>query len=120
MYTGITIIRLVIASLLPVLVAVGFYLADKKSIFGKLPYIWKQLIFGVGFGAVAILATEIGIPTEGAILNVRNAAPLTAGLIFGWPAGLLRCGPVPAGDQRTGSLCGHQPSHRPGWLHHHL
>ena len=89
MLTGITLFRLVTASLLPVLVAVGFYLAEKGRRFGSLSNGWKQAIIGMSFGVVAILATEFGIPAEGAVLNVRNAAPLTAGLIFGWPAGLI-------------------------------
>ena len=89
MFTGITLFRLITASLLPVLVAVGFYQAEKKSRFGSWPNRWKQLAVGLSFGIVAILATEFGIPVEGAVLNVRNAAPLTAGLIFGWPSGLI-------------------------------
>ena len=89
MFTGITLFRLITASLLPVLVAVGFYLAEKKSRFGRLHNGWKQLIIGLSFGFIAILATEFGIPVEGAVVNVRNAAPLTAGLIFGWPSGLI-------------------------------
>ena len=89
MLTGITLFRLVTASLLPMLVAVGFYLAEKKSRFGQLSNIWKQIAVGLSFGVVAILATEFGIPVKGAVLNVRNAAPLTAGLIFGWPSGLI-------------------------------
>ena len=89
MLTGMTLFRLITASLLPVLVAVGFYHAEKKSSFRQLANVWKQIIIGVSFGFVAILATEFGIPVDGAVLNVRNAAPLTAGLIFGWPAGLI-------------------------------
>ena len=89
MLTGITLFRLITASLLPVLVAVGFYQAEKKSRFGQRSSVWKQTVIGVVFGVVAILATEFGIPVDGAVLNVRNAAPLTAGLIFGWPAGLI-------------------------------
>ena len=89
MLTGITLFRLATAALLPVLLAVGFYLAEKKSRFGQLSNAWKQGVIGVAFGIVAILATEFGIPSNGAVLNVRNAAPLTAGMIFGWPAGLL-------------------------------
>jgi serine phosphatase RsbU (regulator of sigma subunit)/anti-sigma regulatory factor (Ser/Thr protein kinase) len=87
--TGITLFRLITAALLPVLVTVGFYQAEKKRPFGKIPELWKQLVIGLSFGVVAILATEFGIPVEGAVLNVRNAAPLTAGLVFGWPAGLI-------------------------------
>ena len=89
MLTGITLFRLITASLLPMLVAVGFYQAEKKSRFGKFSHIRKQIIIGLSFGVIAILATEFGIPVDGAVLNVRNAAPLTAGLIFGWPAGII-------------------------------
>ena len=89
MLTGITLFRLATAALLPVLVAVGYYLAEKKSRFGKLSNVWKQMIIGGSFGIVAILATEFGIPVAGAVVNVRNAAPLTAGLIFGWPSGII-------------------------------
>ena len=62
---------------------------EKKSGFGKLSSRQKQGIIGAAFGVIAILATEFGIPVDGAVLNVRNAAPLTAGLIFGWPSGLI-------------------------------
>ncbi|MBQ2014301.1 MAG: SpoIIE family protein phosphatase [Peptococcaceae bacterium] len=89
MLTGIVLFRLATASLLPVLVTVGFYFAEKKSRFKNISNIWKQTIIGVSFGFIAILATEFGIPVDGAVLNVRNAAPLTAGLIFGWPAGII-------------------------------
>ena len=89
MLTGITLFRLVTATLLPVVVAVGFYQGEKKGRFGKLSPLWKQTTVGVVFGVIAILATEFGIPVDGAVLNVRNAAPLTAGLIFGWPAGII-------------------------------
>ena len=49
----------------------------------------KQAIIGAAFGFLAILSTEFGIPVEGAMLNARNAAPLTAGMVFGWPAGII-------------------------------
>ena len=53
MDTGITIFRLATAALLPVLVTVGFYQAEKKSQFGKLSNNCKQVIIGVSFGIVA-------------------------------------------------------------------
>ena len=81
--------RLTTASLLPVLCTIAFYYAEKKSRFKKLSNRAQQTIIGVCFGVIAILATEFGIPSNGAIMNVRNAAPLTAGLVFGWPAGLI-------------------------------
>lgn len=88
-YDFLTVFRLVTATLLPVLLAVILYLAEGKTRFGKMNHRAKQWIIGVLFGGVAVLATEFGIPIEGAVLNVRNAAPLTAGLVFGGPAGIL-------------------------------
>ena len=81
--------RLTMAALLPVFCTVIFYYAGKKSRFGNLSNPAKQAAIGVCFGVIAILATEFGIPVNGAIMNVRNAAPLTAGLVFGWPAGVI-------------------------------
>lgn len=48
-----------------------------------------QLLFGLIFGAVAAIGSEFGVPIDGAIINVRDAAPLCAGLIFGPPAGII-------------------------------
>ena len=88
-FSLITLVRLVISILLPVLVSVVIYTLDKKTKFGKIRFIPKQIIIGVVFGIIAILATEYGVPVDGAVLNVRSASPLSAGLIFGWPAGLI-------------------------------
>ena len=85
----ITIIRLIISILLPVIASTIIYLLDRKTIFHKIHDRNKQIIIGIIFGLIAISATEQGIPLDGAVLNVRNAAPLTAGLIFGWQAGLI-------------------------------
>ena len=74
------------------LLAILLYVLDKKTVFSKTPYKVKQLIFGVLFGLMAIFATtsfggfDIG---DGTIMNVRDAAPLCAGLIFGAPAGII-------------------------------
>ena len=86
---GITLFRLVTASLLPVLLSVALYQAERKTRFASLPHGTKQVLIGISFGILAILSTEFGIPVDGAVLNVRDAAPLTAGLIFGWPSGLI-------------------------------
>ena len=85
----ITAIRLIISILLPVIASTIIYLLDRKTIFHKVHDRNKQIIIGIIFGLIAISATEQGIPLDGAVLNVRNAAPLTAGLIFGWQAGLI-------------------------------
>ncbi len=68
---------------------VVFYMLDKKTKFGSMQYWYKQAIIGVVFGLLAILSTECGISYEGFGINVRDAAPLSAGLIFGAPAGII-------------------------------
>ncbi len=83
------VFRLVTAMLAPVFLSNAFYLLDIKTKFGKIPYIAKQIIIGVLFGILACLATQYGIPYDGYVLNVRSAAPLTAGLVFGGPAGII-------------------------------
>ena len=88
-YNFETIVKLVAATLLPVLLSVGLYLAEKKTRYGKMKNGIRQIVAGVLFGGAAIFGTEFGIPVENAILNVRNAAPLAAGLLFGAPAGLI-------------------------------
>lgn len=80
---------LTIVALLPVIVSVLFFVLDKYTNFKKLKYIWKQIIYGVVFGGLAILGTECGIPMAGAQINCRDAAVLTAGLLFGGPAGMI-------------------------------
>ena len=88
-FSLITIVKLIISILLPVFISVVIYVLDKRTKFGNIRYIPKQIIIGTTFGIIAILATEYGVPVDGAVLNVRSASPLSAGLIFGWPAGLI-------------------------------
>ena len=82
-------IKLGIAALLPVIVAVILYYIDGKTPFGRLPYFAKQIIFGLIFGGLAIIGTEWGIPVNGAQCNCRDAAVLISGLLFGGPAGVI-------------------------------
>ena len=77
-----SILRFIIAGSMPVLFSAVFYRAKKKTKFGQLPYWVKQVIIAVCFGGLAILSTEFGIPVDGAVMNVRSASPLAAGLIF--------------------------------------
>jgi len=77
------------AIIAPVLLAVLFYFADTRTGFGKISVRLRQIIIGITFGALACLATQFGVPFDGYVMNVRSAAPLTAGLVFGGPAGVL-------------------------------
>ena len=84
------IIRITIASLLPVLASAIFALIEKKHpVSTKKQYITEQIVIGVVFGGLAVLGTEWGIPLNGAMINCRDGAVLCAGLIFGGPAGII-------------------------------
>lgn len=81
---------LFLATLIPVSISITFTVLENHTDFKKLSYIKKQIIIGLTFGFVAILSTEYGIDQgEGVLLNVRDASPLCAGLIFGAPAGII-------------------------------
>ncbi len=84
-----TFLKLVVSGLLPVAVSVILYIIDKNTAFGKMKYIPKQIVFGLIFGLLAVCATEFGVDMGGAIINVRDSAPICAGLIFGAPAGII-------------------------------
>ena len=81
--------RLVVPILLNSLLVLLVYLADKYTPAKKLSYIKKQIIIGVLFGGVSAFASSYGVEWLGAVVNVRDAAPLSAGLIFGAPAGII-------------------------------
>ncbi len=83
------ILKLSSIALLPVAVSVIFYLLGKKTGFGKFSHRLKQLIYGTVFGILAIIGTEFGVDVGGAVANTRDAAALTAGLVFGGPAGMI-------------------------------
>ena len=81
--------RLSIPILINCLLVLGVYLADKYTPAKKLPYMTKQIIIGILFGGVSAFASSYGVEWLGAVVNVRDAAPLSAGLIFGAPAGII-------------------------------
>ena len=81
--------KLIVPIFLNCLLVLGVYLADKYTPLKKLPYMAKQVVIGVLFGGVSAFASSFGVEWLGAIVNVRDAAPLSAGLIFGAPAGII-------------------------------
>ena len=81
--------RLAIPILFNCALVLGVYLADKYTSAKKLPYIAKQIIIGFLFGGVSAFASSYGVQWLGTTVNVRDAAPLSAGLIFGAPAGII-------------------------------
>ena len=82
-------LKLSIAALLPICLSVLFYMLSKRNILTRLPYALQQVLIGVSFGALACVGTHWGISMNGAMVNVRDAAVLTAGLMFGSPAGII-------------------------------
>jgi len=84
-----TVIQLLGTGAFPIGISVVLYILDRRTAFGRLNYKAKQAIFGVVFGILAVLATEFGVNIGGAIINVRDSAPICAGLIFGGPAGII-------------------------------
>ena len=81
--------ELIVPILLNCFCVLAVYLADKHTPMRKLPYMLKQVIIGVLFGGVSAFASSYGVEWLGAVVNVRDAAPLSAGLIFGAPAGII-------------------------------
>ena len=71
------------------LLVLGVYLADKYTPAKNFSYMAKQVVIGVLFGCVSAFASSFGVEWLGTVVNVRDAAPLSAGLIFGAPAGII-------------------------------
>lgn len=81
--------RLLIPVVLNSLLVMAVYLLDKHTPMKKLPYMVKQVLIGVLFGGMAAFASNCGVEMLGTVVNVRDAAPISAGLIFGAPAGMI-------------------------------
>ena len=81
--------RLTIPIMINCFLVLCVYLVDKYTRVKNLPYMTKQILIGVLFGCVSAFASSYGVEWLGAIVNVRDAAPLSAGLIFGAPAGII-------------------------------
>ncbi len=80
---------LIVATVLPAVLAFGLHKLLKKEKLQSLPNSAKQVIVGVLFGLLAIGNTEFGIDIGGAVINVRDSAPIVAALVFGGPAGII-------------------------------
>ena len=81
--------RLIIPVLLNCFLVLVIYLIDKHTPAKKLPHMAKQVIIGILFGCVSAFASSYGVQWLGTVVNVRDAAPLSAGLVFGAPAGII-------------------------------
>ena len=81
--------RLIVPILLNCILVLAVYLSDKHTSTKKLTYMKKQAVIGVLFGCVSAFASGYGVNWLGTVVNVRDAAPLIAGLVFGAPAGII-------------------------------
>ena len=81
--------ELIVPIIVNCLLVLGIYLAEKYGLVKKWTYITKQIVIGVVFGGASAFASSFGVDWLGAVVNVRDAAPLSAGLIFGAPAGVI-------------------------------
>ena len=81
--------RLIIPILLNCILVLAVYLTDKHTSVKKMPYAAQQILVGILFGGVSAFASSFGVELIGTTVNVRDAAPLSAGLIFGAPAGIV-------------------------------
>ena len=81
--------KLLVPILLNCIFVIAFYLLDKKTKFKNLNNISKQIFIGLIFGGLSAFASGYGVEILGTVANVRDAAPLCAGLIFGGPAGII-------------------------------
>jgi len=84
-----TVLQFAIATLMPVAACIVLFLLRERTGVAHVSEKAWQVIVGVVFGLIAIYGTEAGIPMDGATMNVRDAAPLAAGLFFGGPAGII-------------------------------
>jgi len=84
-----TLLKFLIVLASQIVCALGLFLLTKETRFGQVKYMARQVIYGVVFGGLAILATELGFTVDGATLNIRDAAPITASLVFGPVAGII-------------------------------
>ena len=80
---------LIVSIILNCILVIGIYLLDLYTPFKKCSYMKKQVIIGLLFGGASAFASSFGVEWLGAVVNVRDAAPLSAGLIFGAPAGII-------------------------------
>ena len=81
--------KLLVPILLNCVFVIAFYLLDKNTKFRQLKYPAKQVLIGLVFGGLSAFASGFGVEILGTVANVRDAAPLCAGLIFGAPAGII-------------------------------
>lgn len=83
------IAKLMLLSLSTILLSLCCYMLKRATAFGRLSDRLKQVLIGIAFGISAIIGTQFGADTGSSLANVRDAAPVCAGLFFGPYAGVI-------------------------------
>jgi len=87
------ILLLIINAFLPLLIGVVLTFLKKTNLFtNKKVYLTSQIIAGVVFGFIAVFSNEILVVSRGEYVHMSNIAPIVAGFLFGWPAGVISGG----------------------------
>lgn len=87
---ALDILKLFLVSLLPVGCAVILMVLLRYTKFKDIKKIYQTIIISIVFSGTCILGTVLSVRTStGAAINVRDASPIIAGLIFGGPAGII-------------------------------
>ena len=81
--------KLIIPVLINIIVTVGLYLLNKKGKFNKLSPLKLQVVIGFVFGLVSAFSSSFGVEVLGVVVNVRDASPIIAGLVFGPVSGVI-------------------------------
>ncbi len=89
MSQGSIYLKLALVSMVSVVLAVVFYFLEKKTKFGNIKKVPRQVIIGVFFGLASILGTEAAVNLGGYLINVRDAAPILASFVFGPISGII-------------------------------
>ena len=87
--TAMIVLQFAFATLLPVFAGATLTVLSQRSPLCRMGYWPRQILYGIVFGIIAVFGTEFGINTHDATMNVRDAAPMVAGLYFGSPAGII-------------------------------
>lgn len=82
-------LQLIVIALIPGIISVIVYLMQKKGWLNRFNNLTRQIFIGVLFGILACLGTVFGVDVHGALANTRDAAIVSAGLLFGGPAGII-------------------------------
>lgn len=84
-----TLLRLFAIVIVQVTVASFLFVVDKKKNIFNFGYAKRQIFFGIIFGILSVIGSEFGVSIQGAVINVRDAAPICASFLFGGPAGII-------------------------------